>query len=156
MVILLLTISCRKCLVLQNTVIYIDIPVGLLDFELSVLPLKYPKSNQVPIFVEEGAVAQHLQKERLRDLSIDARFRAYAKAWWQDYASIRPQHQDRLIKLFAAGCRVRFVRKLSCFPLCFDRSFFLQRKTEENILSQHLSNLCEETGVLPLSVECIL
>ena len=80
-----------------------DIPVGLLDFELSILPLKYPKNNQVPVFVEESVVIEHLRQERLRNLSVDARFRAYAKAWWQDYASIRPQHQDRLIKLFASG-----------------------------------------------------
>ncbi|KAJ3085950.1 Centrosomal protein of 76 kDa [Quaeritorhiza haematococci] len=42
-----------------------------------------------------------LRKEQRHDTESDRLFYAYAKKWWNDFVQVRPEHADRLVKVFA-------------------------------------------------------
>lgn len=52
------------------------------------------------MFVEYGSLQKQLRNDTELSAAVDARFHAYAKAWWSDYTCIRPMHQTRLIQIF--------------------------------------------------------
>jgi centrosomal protein CEP76 len=77
------------------------IPVGLLEMDLELLPLKMPPNpRELPVFVEYSALQKQLRHDSELSAAVEARFHAYAKAWWHDYNTIRPLHQTRLIQIF--------------------------------------------------------
>jgi centrosomal protein CEP76 len=79
----------------------LQIPVGLLSLDLEVVPLKMPPNpKELPIFVELASISKQLARDAELTAGVEARFHAYAKAWWNDYNCTRPLHQTRLIQIF--------------------------------------------------------
>ncbi len=90
-------------LIIVLTCTELTLPVGLLELELEVLPLKMPPNpKELPVFIEYTAISQQISREHDLHSAIQARFHAYAKAWWADYCALRPSHAVRLVPLLAA------------------------------------------------------
>jgi len=102
----------------------LQLPVGLLEMDLEILPLKMPPNpKELPVFVEYSSLMRQLKRDQELTSGIEARFHAYAKAWWNDYTMIRPLHQNRLIQLFGKSERGGRMRSVCTFlsPLRADR-----------------------------------
>lgn len=79
----------------------LQMPVGLMAIDLEILPLKMPPSpKELPVFVELSSLNKQFARDHELVAGIEARFHAYAKAWWNDYTLTRPMHQTRLIQIF--------------------------------------------------------
>ena len=69
------------------------VPSGVLDIRLEMLP----KESAI---LEKETVDAQLKLERLRVGERDRLFLLYAKQWWKEYLQIRPNHSQRLVKIF--------------------------------------------------------
>ncbi len=79
----------------------LTIPVGLLELDLEIVPLRQPPNpRSLPVFVEYASLNKQLRHDSELSAAVEARFHAYAKAWWHDFNTIRPLHQTRLIQIF--------------------------------------------------------
>ena len=80
------------------------IPVGLLEMDLEIVPLRMPPNpKELPVFVEYTSLQKQLKSDAELTAAVEARFHAYAKAWWSDFTCIRPLHQTRLIQIFGTS-----------------------------------------------------
>ena len=70
------------------------IPAGLLEIKLEVLP----KSGEV---LNQEVVSSQLGLEKQRSAERERLFLVYAKQWWKEFLQIRPNHSQRLVKIFA-------------------------------------------------------
>lgn len=70
------------------------IPAGLLEIKLEVLP----KSGEV---LNQEVVSSQLGLEKQRSAERERLFLVYAKQWWREFLQIRPNHSQRLVKIFA-------------------------------------------------------
>jgi centrosomal protein CEP76 len=122
-------------------------PVGILDFDLEIIPTPNPMSFTaptltegddkvnglaLPILVPQAVVTKQINRERVVNTETEQRFRTYAKGWWKDYQAIRPEHQSRSITMFAMaedGSRrfvSSFVKPMSA-GRCLDSSLHAAR-----------------------------
>lgn len=70
------------------------VPAGMLELYLELQPpLTFPLQNNL--------VSAQLSLEHSRRTERDRLFLAYAKLWWKEYIEIRPDHTQRLVKIFA-------------------------------------------------------
>ena len=70
------------------------IPAGLLEIKLEILP----KSGEV---LNQEVVSAQLGLEKQRSAERERLFLVYAKQWWKEFLQIRPNHSQRLVKIFA-------------------------------------------------------
>ena len=70
------------------------VPAGVLDLELELFP-----RGSVPLAVD--VVSAQLKMERQQVTEREQMFLLYAKQWWREYLEIRPNHSQRLVKIFA-------------------------------------------------------
>lgn len=67
--------------------------MGLIDVTLSVIP-------QPDLLAEEVLIEQtRLEKNHRADR--DRLFLIYTTQWWREYLQIRPEHSNRIVKLYA-------------------------------------------------------
>ncbi|KAG1656157.1 Centrosomal protein [Nymphon striatum] len=71
-----------------------NIPVGIINLELSILPCHRPP-------VAENVLKAQLSLDHQRSAERRRLFLVYAKQWWAEYLSIRSSHEHRLVKIFA-------------------------------------------------------
>ncbi|CAB3981640.1 Centrosomal of 76 kDa [Paramuricea clavata] len=70
------------------------VPVGVLEMKLEIIPrLSQILQKDVVRTQEDLEHGKIAERERL--------FLVYAKQWWREFLQIRPQHSDRLVKIFA-------------------------------------------------------
>lgn len=95
------------------------LPVGCLELRLKLLP---PAGGTVPPLMLELDVMRQLKAERAAEIEAERRFFAYARAWWDDYLSLRPSHRGRAVKLFALS-ELGVQRPVTCYlqPIRADR-----------------------------------
>jgi centrosomal protein CEP76 len=78
-------------------------PLGLLEIELEIVPLKYPQlkenSTAIPVFIEPSTVEAQLKQEKLLLTGIENRFKNYLKYWYLEYKNSRPLNSTRLLNL---------------------------------------------------------
>ena len=70
------------------------VPVGILEASIELLP----KCVQV---LTEEVVSTQVSLEKNRQSERERLFLVYAKQWWKEYLQIRPNHGQRLVKIFA-------------------------------------------------------
>ena len=70
------------------------VPVGILEIRFEILPA-------IPQALSEDVVKAHRNLEKNRQAEKERLFLVYAKQWWKEYLQIRPEHKDRLVKIFA-------------------------------------------------------
>ena len=46
-------------------------------------------------------ISAQISLEKTRQAEWERLFLVYAKQWWKEYLQIRPQHKQRLVKIFA-------------------------------------------------------
>ena len=67
---------------------------GILDLQIDLMPRPSESLNPELLSAQLGLERQRTtEKERL--------FLVYAKQWWKEYLQIRPEHSQRLVKIFA-------------------------------------------------------
>lgn len=95
------------------------LPIGCIEMRLQLVP---PAGQSVPPLMSELDVQQQLKAERTVEVEAERRFFAYARAWWDDYLSLRPSHRGRAVKLFALS-ELGVQRPVTCFvqPMRADR-----------------------------------
>ncbi|XP_023233125.1 centrosomal protein of 76 kDa-like [Centruroides sculpturatus] len=70
------------------------VPAGMLELYLELQPsLTFP--------LQANIVSAQLALEHNRKTERDRLFLAYAKLWWKEYIEMRPEHTQRLVKIFA-------------------------------------------------------
>ncbi|KAH6567422.1 hypothetical protein BASA83_010398 [Batrachochytrium salamandrivorans] len=67
---------------------------GLLEVRVTLFPA------QIYLLSREE-VQFHLQRDQRQDAEANRLFFVYAKQWWADFVQVRPEHADRLVKIFA-------------------------------------------------------
>eukprot|EP00802_Teleaulax_amphioxeia_P006340 Tamp_06344.p1 GENE.Tamp_06344~~Tamp_06344.p1 ORF type:complete len:666 (-),score=132.13 Tamp_06344:739-2655(-) len=72
-----------------------SVPVGTLNLNLELLP------KMVNTLTSEAELSAQVRGERERHADGDRRFFQTAKAWWKDFLQIRPEHANRMVKLYA-------------------------------------------------------
>ncbi|XP_060069379.1 centrosomal protein of 76 kDa-like [Ylistrum balloti] len=70
------------------------VAAGILEILLELFP-KVQKS------VGQDILTAQLTMEKNRQAERERLFLVYAKQWWKEYLQIRPEHSDRLVKIFA-------------------------------------------------------
>ncbi|EKX35199.1 hypothetical protein GUITHDRAFT_118642 [Guillardia theta CCMP2712] len=71
------------------------VAVGLLGLQLELLP----KSHN--LLADEVSLEQVIKAERESLLEHERRFFNSAKIWWKEFLQIRPEHGNRMVKIFA-------------------------------------------------------
>ena len=67
---------------------------GVIDIQLEI----FPKSQKS---LGHDVVTAQISMEKNRQAERERLFLVYAKQWWKEYLQIRPEHQERLVKIFA-------------------------------------------------------
>ena len=70
-----------------------NISSGLLELRLEVVPRAAPLQG---VFL-----AAQRETERQRSAERERLFLVYSKQWWREYLGIRPEHETRMVKMFA-------------------------------------------------------
>lgn len=71
------------------------VAVGTLSLNLEILP------KVVNTLTNDAALTTQIRAEREHDSERDRRFFNTAKAFWREYLQIRPEHANRMVKIFA-------------------------------------------------------
>ena len=69
------------------------ISAGLLDLKLQIFPRSTPLQG---VFL-----SAHKETERVQSAERERLFLVYSKQWWKEFLQIRPEHEQRLVKIFA-------------------------------------------------------
>ncbi|CEO94544.1 hypothetical protein PBRA_000329, partial [Plasmodiophora brassicae] len=77
-------------------------PIGLIDLELEIAPSPRPGATGAPL-IDPSVIDKQIALEQSTTSANRRRFHSYAKSWWNDYLQIRPDHQQRVIKMFACN-----------------------------------------------------
>lgn len=71
-----------------------NIPIGILDFRVSILP-------QLNEQLSKSAYSSQLALEKCKQEEIERLYLVFTRQWWKEYLEIRPEHQNRLMRLFS-------------------------------------------------------
>lgn len=77
-------------------------PIGLIDLELEIAPSPRPGATGAPL-IDPSIIDKQIALEQSTTSANRRRFHSYAKSWWNDYLQIRPDHLQRVIKMFACN-----------------------------------------------------
>jgi len=72
------------------------VPVGVLEVKLEILP---PFSDEECMTPE--VVTTQLALEKSRQMEKERLFLSYSKQWWREFLALRPEHAERIVKIFA-------------------------------------------------------
>ena len=84
------------------------VPVGALDIRLELIPiLTYDEcgagnnvgNGESPSALKEEVVMAQLASEKSRSTEKERLFLNYAKQWWREFLSLRPDHSERIVKV---------------------------------------------------------
>ena len=88
------------------------VPVGALDIRLELIPnLTYDEcgagnnvgNGESPSALKEEVVMAQLASEKSRSTEKERLFLNYAKQWWREFLSLRPDHSERIVKVGGFG-----------------------------------------------------